>query len=166
MNYASTLEKILSKVVSSIRNIEEEELNYRSAPNKWSKKEILGHLIDSAYNNHQRFLRAELQGDLIFWTYDQVDWVKKNNYQNREGATLITTWLMVNEHLAKLIEGLNADVLRKETTAHNFDRICMNRLKSGDSSSLSYLIWDYLFHLEHHLTQIIPVYERIVGKFE
>ena len=57
----------------------------RPAPGKWSRKEIIGHLIDSASNNHGRFVRAQLQDDLIFAGYDQEEWVRAQRYQERPG---------------------------------------------------------------------------------
>ncbi len=145
--------------------IEEELFNLKPAPDKWSKKEILGHLIDSAYNNHQRFIRAEGQGNLIFSGYDQADWVVQNNYQNRDKDEVIDTWFMANQHLSFLLEQIPESVMQEETNHHNFHQICMNRLQEGETSTLSYLIWDYLFHLEHHLVQILPQYEAISGLF-
>lgn len=159
--YSEILDQIILIAASGIKAIDGSEFAYKASPEKWSKKEILGHLIDSAYNNHQRFLRAEEQGHLVFSGYDQVDWVKKNNYQNRERDELVDTWVCVNRHLSFLIAAIPEKILLKENKEHNFHNICMNLITAEEPSTLSYLIWDYLFHLEHHLAQIIPGYRKI-----
>ena len=158
---SKVLQSIISTASANIERMERDELNFKRSPEKWSKKEILGHLVDSAYNNHQRFLRAQQQGHLNFSTYDQNDWVVKNNYQNRDLDDVLETWNTANLHLYELINALPEEVLYGTTTDHNFHKICFNRLKENESTSLNYLIWDYLEHLEYHLAQIIPDYEKI-----
>ncbi len=164
-NHHETLTLIILSVIPKINSISSEEIRYKPVPNKWSKVEILGHLIDSAYNNHQRFLRAESQGNLIFQGYDQDDWVIKNNYQNRNEKEILETWVGVNRHISILTQGLSEELLNKKTTEHNFHKICMNVLEEGETTTLSYLIWDYNFHIEHHLSQIISDYKRVVRAF-
>lgn len=126
----------------------------------------MGHLIDSAYNNHQRFLRAEKQDNLIFDGYDQEHWVERNQYQTRDGTEILTTWIMANRHVGFLIKGLPLGILDKKTSEHNFDQICMNKLPQGEKGSLAYLVWDYLYHMEHHIKQIVPSYDREVTNFK
>ena len=87
--HSNTLDKIILLARPQLLQLEPARLLERPSPDKWSKQEILGHLIDSAYNNHQRFLRATEKEDLIFQGYDQVNWVKRNNYQKRETAELV-----------------------------------------------------------------------------
>ena len=140
-----------------ISEMEDDEFEHKPSDSKWSKKEILGHLIDQAYNNHHRFVRAQTQDNLIFQGYDQVYWVKANNYQNRDREEILFAWVAVNEHLRQVIMGIPEDVLTRKTSDHNFDKICMKRIPSEEESSLAYLIEDYIFPLEHHLGQIIPV---------
>lgn len=164
--YAEKLNRIISSASSKIRDMDTSELNHKPAPQKWSKKEILGHLIDSAYNNHQRLVRTEKQGNMVFQGYDQDDWVIKNNYQNREIAEVLQSWVVIQNHFSLAVAAVAENVLYKKTKDHNFFTISMNKITEGEASSLSYLIWDYTFHLEHHLGQIIPVYNRINGPFE
>ena len=162
--YATRLRQIIEATTPQIEQLDEADFSSKPSPNKWSKKEILGHLIDSAYNNHQRFLRAESQGDLFFLGYKQEEWVEKNQYQNRPQAEVLLLWKMVNEHLAVVIDSIPEEVMMKETIQHNFDVIGMTLIEEGTPSSLSYLIWDYVFHLEHHMKQILPGYEPILEK--
>lgn len=161
MKYHDTLREILSAATPLIQAISEAEMTLKPRPEKWSKKEILGHLIDSAYNNHQRFLRAEKQDNLIFQGYDPDDWVIKNDYQSRPTDHILNLWRDTNLHLGFLIANIPPHILKKETTEHNFHKICMNLLSEKQTTTLSYLIWDYLFHIEYHLAQIIPDYRPV-----
>lgn len=160
-SYIQLLDKIVSITRPKLLEVSSHDFAEKPSPDKWSKKEILGHLIDSAYNNHQRFLRASQQDDLVFWGYDQVDWVRQNDYQHRELTELVHSWATVNFHLARLIAQIPPERLNRETVNHNFHQICMNRIAEGQASSLGYLVWDYLFHLEHHLVQLLPTYHRM-----
>lgn len=162
MEHHEQLANMVIKALPVLKSVLEADAAIKPAPEKWSKKEVLGHLVDSAYHNHQRFLIAGLQENLIFNGYDQVAWVVKNRYQSRGWEEIIGTWMMANNHLVKLLEGIPESQLLATTTVHNFDRICMRRLPPKAMTSLSYLVEDYLFHIEHHLVQINPAYERII----
>lgn len=159
-NYVEGLKFIINDAYAQLVELGDSYINAKPNPNKWSKKEILGHLIDSAYNNHQRFVRAEDQGNFNFLGYDPDHWVKANQYQKRSWREVIDLWKSTNLHLAQCIEMVDQEFAAKLTTNHNFHLIGMNPIDEGTQSSLSYLIWDYLFHLEHHLAQVIPNYER------
>lgn len=161
-NYSNQLQQIISKAAPILKALDEDAFSHRPAPKKWSKKEILGHLIDSAYNNHQRFIRAEKQGNLIFAGYDQVNWVIKNNYQQRALAELVDTWATSHNHLAILLAQLPAAAYEKQYTDHNFHQICMVQPAEAEPTSLAYLVEDYIFHLEHHLAQLIEDYVKVV----
>lgn len=163
--YYITLQKIIDTASQKLAEIDDQELNQKPNPDKWSKKQILGHLIDSAYNNHQRFIRAEKQGNLIFSGYDPNDWVAKNNYDGRDAQEVVQTWRAANQHLALLIKHLPEELLKATTLEHNFFVIGMKRIARGEVSSLGYLIWDYIYHLEHHLVQIINGYEKVNPDF-
>lgn len=164
--YEDLFYRILTQGITNLHSISEEEFGRKPSPDKWSKKEILGHLIDSAYNNHARFLKAATKDDLLFDGYEQDDWVRRNNYQNRDYIEIIGTWMSVNNHLIFMLKEMPEEVLLKSTTAHNFHKICMQRIPADQPTTLSYLLWDYLFHMEHHLAQILPNYERLLGNFE
>ena len=166
MAYSVLLREIVVRSKNKIESIDERELSSKTHPEKWSKKEILGHLIDSAYNNHQRFTRASLQDNLVFQGYDQESWVVLNDYQNRTKEDVLDTWVSANQHLSVVINNLPEKLLNRKTTDHNFHQICMNLLEEGQATSLSYLIWDYIFHLEHHLQQIIPDYQWLSKPYE
>lgn len=109
----------------------------------WSKKEILGHLIDSALNNHQRFVRASLDGDYSGPSYAQQGWVAMHGYGEMAWTRLFEYWRTQNELLCEVV-----------------DRIPENRLESpcriGENAqvTLQFLVTDYLDHLQHHVEQI------------
>lgn len=153
--YSDQIKNILMKSGQNLRSQNSTEMSYKPGPGKWSKKEILGHLIDSAYNNHQRILRAEKMENFIFKGYDQNEWVIKNNYQNRSKKEIIDLFLSVNYHLSELIANLTNDVLLKQIKNHNLDQISMRPVDKNQHVTLSILIEDYIFHLNHHLSQIV-----------
>ena len=125
----------------------------RPAPGKWSTREILGHLIDSASNNHQRFVRALWQEDLIFDGYDQDAWVQAQRYQETAWPHLVSLWADYNRHLARVMASVPVDV-RHTPRRHNFDRLAYRPVAADQPSTLEYFMDDYVLHLEHHLRQI------------
>jgi len=126
------------------------------APGKWSPKEIIGHLIDSASNNHGRFVRAQLQDDLVFAGYEQDDWVAIQRYQQREWADLVLLWQAFNHHIAHVMETAEPAVLTRPRTKHNLDVLAWQAVSPTQSTTLEYFMRDYVGHLKHHLGQIFP----------
>ncbi len=139
----SRLEVLLENIPSMLFKISEEEFSLKIHPNKWSKKEILGHLIDSATNNHQRFIRAQYE-DVPTIFYDKNKWNELNRYQQLENKHIIQLWTIYNQHLLEIIKRIPNENLAKECYVGN-----------GNIVTLQFLIDDYLVHLEHHLRQII-----------
>ena len=164
--YSGLLKKIVHSASNDLNSLDEQSYRSKANPEKWSSIEILGHLVDSAHHNYQRFLLAESKSDLIFPGYDQVLWVRINGYQDRNWDEIILLWKQLNLHIAELISRLPEELIQNRTMDHNFDSICMNLLEKESEASLSYLIWDYIFHMEHHLSQIIPEYQRINEPFK
>jgi hypothetical protein len=109
----------------------------------WSRKQVIGHLIDSASNNHQRFVRAALQGALEFPRYDQAANVQVQAVQEADWLLLVSLWASYNRYLAHVIAGLPEDKL---------SAVC--RIGGGEPVTLAFLAEDYLVHLLHHLKQI------------
>ena len=109
----------------------------------WSRKQLIGHLIDSASNNHQRFVRAALSGALAFPAYDTDGWAGVENAQEAAWGTLVALWANYNRYLAHVVSHLPADKLD-----------VLVRIGPSDPVTLRYLAEDYLSHLQHHLRQI------------
>jgi hypothetical protein len=100
---------ILSRVATSLpqlRDMPESETARKPSPDRWSKKEILGHLIDSACNNHQRFVRAQLEGGLTFPGYEQEGWVRCQGYATADWSLLVDLWAAYNRHVAVVVARL------------------------------------------------------------
>ena len=112
------------------------------APGKWSPKQVMGHLIDSAANNHQRFVRAQDGAELVSPGYAQDDWVSSQGYQESSWDDIITLWRAYNRHLAHVVGRIPED--RREV-----------RCTIGTSApiTLAFLAYDYVVHLRHHLAQ-------------
>jgi hypothetical protein len=115
----------------------------RPAPGKWSSKEVLGHVVDSALNNHQRFVRAQLADGLEFPGYTQVDWVRCQDYQSADWPALVELWTGVNRHLAHVVRRIPPEKLAVPC-----------RIGGGAPVSLGDLVADYLRHLRHHLARV------------
>jgi hypothetical protein len=135
-------------------SITEEESERRTADGKWSPKEIVGHLIDSAANNHQRFVRAQFTEDLLFPGYDQEEWVESQCYQRASWPKLVELWRAYNEHLHHVASCVPPEQLTKPRTRHSLQRIAWQTVSENEPVTLEYLIRDYIAHLKHHLGQI------------
>ena len=125
------------------------------APGKWSRKEIIGHLIDSAANNHARFVRAQLQDDLIFDGYDQARWVEVQRYRDRSWSDLVGLWQSYNLHMASVMEAADPAAVARPRARHNLDRIAMEHVSAAEPATLGFFMRDYVAHLKHHLRQAL-----------
>lgn len=157
-----TLSNIIVDLKPQFVAIGEPLVSEKPAPNKWSKKEILGHLIDSASNNHQRFVRIQLQKNMVFQGYQQDKWVLLQDYQNQSWSEIVDFWFHFNRHLGNYIQDIPEEVMKKEHLEHNLYEIAYIRVQKGQVATLSYFIHDYVAHLEHHARQILPNYEPII----
>ena len=134
--------------------LSETESSKPPAPGKWSPKEVLGHLIDSASNNHQRFVRAQFTNDLVFPGYEQEVWVKTQGYRSAPWSDLVGLWRLFNLHLARVIEAIPDSVRRQPRTRHNLHELAWKAVPQEQPTTLEYFMRDYVAHLKHHLAQI------------
>lgn len=141
--------------------ITEEESERRGADGKWSPKEIVGHLIDSAANNHQRFVRAQFTDDLDFPGYEQEAWVAAQCYQSESWPQLVALWRAYNQHLQHVVSCVSEEKLKQLRARHSLDRIAWRLVGADKPATLEYLIRDYIAHLKHHLSQIFTEEARI-----
>ena len=142
---AGKLEQAVDSAIERWRNLTEESLRFRPSAKAWSVKEIIGHLVDSASNNHQRFVRLQLEQPLNFPDYSQDNmlWVGIQKYQERNWTQLLNLWREFNYQLAHIIRSVDPDCL-----SHTW------QMDSNTCYTLFDLMSDYLRHLEIHLIQI------------
>jgi hypothetical protein len=123
---------------------------------KWSAKQVIGHLIDSAANNHSRFVRAQLTDDLNFQGYEQGRWVELQHYQDESWPDLVQLWRAYNLHLAHVMSCVPSEILTKPRLKHSLQNIAWDKVGEAHPVTLEYLMRDYVGHLKHHLSQILP----------
>jgi len=124
-------------------------------PGAWSPKQIVGHLIDSASNNHQRFVRAQFTDDLVFPGYEQEAWVSAQRYQEAAWLDLVGLWHLFNLHLARVIEAIPRSVREKSRPRHNLHELAWRPVPQNEVTTLEYFMRDYVAHLKHHLAQVL-----------
>ena len=151
--YAADLRRTVDRAAGELRAIPDARASVRPAPDVWSVKDIIGHLIDSASHNHQRFVRARWQDDLVFQGYQQDDFVAAQDYRSVPWDELVTLWQTYNHHVARVMALVPADVARREHRRHNLDQIAWQAVPADQPATLEYFMRDYVGHLKHHLRQ-------------
>ena len=149
------LREALAASEPSLRRLSEEEASRTPAPGKWSAKQIVGHLIDSASNNHQRFVRAQFTDDLVFPGYEQEAWVSAQRYQDASWPDLVGLWHLFNLYLARVIEAIPPSVREKSRPRHNLHELAWRPVPQSEAATLEYFMRDYVAHLKHHLAQVL-----------
>ncbi len=135
------LKHIIEESLKEFEKIPEESWQLKSSPEKWSKKEILGHLADSAFSNIHRFVRIR-QGDQTNIWYDQDFWVKANDYQHQDLESVKVLWQSVNLQIARVWSKTWDTDLQKTIPVKD------------ETPTLQFLMEDYIDHINHHLKQI------------
>jgi hypothetical protein len=141
---AYKLKEVIDTTVPHLKSISELRASEKPYPEKWSIKEILGHLIDSAANNHQRIVRMQEILDIGTFRYTQLHWVSSQNYQKETWLDIVEFWHRYNAHLSHIIEQIAPGLL-----VHVCD------VGLPQPVTLEFIIEDYINHLEHHLGQIL-----------
>jgi hypothetical protein len=138
----AALAENVEAVVPKLRAISEARAAQPRAAGKWSPKQMIGHLIDSAANNHQRFVRAQEGESYTGPGYTQDHWVAVQGYQDASWDDLIALWRAYNRHLARLIGRIPEE--KRGTTC---------TIGSYAPATLAFVASDYVNHLRHHLAQ-------------
>ena len=154
-DFHAEFEKTINDSAGRLLQISEAQSATPRAEDKWSSKQIIGHLIDSATNNHVRFVNAQLSDDLVFAGYDQEKWVQANGYQERPWTELVNDWLLCNRRLLHMIDLIPDGELKKKRSRHSLDQIAWQMVPRDQPTTLEYLIRDYLGHMKSHLRQIL-----------
>lgn len=123
--------------------IDEAGASERRYEGAWSCKEVLGHLIDSAANNHQRFVRLQFVSYLEMPGYEQESWVRSQGYHQEAWTEVVALWRGYNLHLAHVIRALPSASLSNRC-----------KIAQYEPTTLEFIATDYLRHLKHHLEQI------------
>jgi hypothetical protein len=153
-NLAGDLRAIVDGATERLLAIPELPSQVSNIEGQWSVKQVLGHLIDSAANNHQRFVRAQFIADLVFPGYDQEQWIKAQRYEEEPWLSLVQLWRSYNEHLAHVIANISQADLTRPRHPHNLDKIAWHTVSPEEPTTLEYLIRDYMDHLQNHLEQL------------
>jgi hypothetical protein len=138
---ASKLVAIINEYLPELNKLNEEGSSVKPLPHKWSKKEIIGHLIDSAQNNIRRFIVAQYEENPGI-RYRQDDWVRINNYQSCSLTDLIDLWHLLNKQIVSILSNSSEEVMQ---------RTCQTDI----SHTIDWLAQDYIKHTKHHLHQVL-----------
>ena len=140
---ADELIEIVEFFATRLKLLEDVTVRQKPSDERWAIIEVVGHLIDSASNNHQRFVRAQQADSLEFPKYEQNFWVDSQNYRESSWENLVDLWKFYNLHLAHIIRRIPDEKMRNKCT-----------IAPNEPVSLSFLVDDYLVHLKHHLNKI------------
>ncbi len=147
MNSLTTeLQNIITTFSKHLTKLSETDFSSKPNPTKWSKKEVLGHLIDSAENNLRRFICAQYENEPKI-RYEQNFWVKANDYLNAPSAEVISNWKLINLKICRVLNSIPKE---------NYYKNCDTGKDAPNLHSIEWLAIDYVKHLKHHLNQIIP----------
>ncbi|HSZ61724.1 MAG TPA: DinB family protein [Terriglobales bacterium] len=137
------LRDIIDRVPARLEQLPQNKAETKRAPSAWSPKEELGHLLDSAANNHQRIVRAQSEDKLAMPGYDQNRWVAINRYQQRDWRELIEVWQTLNRQLLAAAESVPAPAWSHTLT-----------VAASQPMTLEFVFDDYVRHMLHHLQHI------------
>lgn len=141
------LNRIIKDYTTAFGKFSEDELQQKPNPAKWSRKEVIGHLIDSGHNNLRRFIIGQYEASPPKIVYDQNFWVSANNYQGMNGQDVIALWRLVNLQIVNILSNMSTE---------NYTKQCDTNKQGVTLHTLDWLASDYVKHLKHHINQVIP----------
>src|SRR6185503_6659802 len=139
------LKEIVESFSQKFSQISEQDFSAKPNPAKWSRKEVVGHLIDSAQNNLRRFIVGQYdnQPNIV---YQQDFWVQTNNYQKTKQVDVIQLWRLINLQIAAVLSSMPKE---------NYSQICNTGKGTPELRSIEWLASDYVKHMKHHINQVI-----------
>ena len=141
---AEQIRKLISDSKPELLKISKEDARKKEGADIWSKQEIIGHLIDSTSNNHQRFVRGAYNVASDFPAYDQVQWVNIQCYNELNWPQLVELFTSYNLHLCRILDSLPGEVLNNPCN-----------IGKENPVPLQFVIKDYLRHMKHHIARIL-----------
>jgi len=141
----SELEHLISEFAQKFSKIPDEEFMAKPNPSKWSKQEVLGHLIDSAHNNLRRFIVGQY-AETTKIIYEQDFWNKAGDYQNDMKGNVITLWVMLNQKICTVLKNMPKE---------KYNNLVDTGKEDVSPKTLTWLAEDYVKHMKHHFNQII-----------
>jgi len=139
---AAELRRVVAAGFDALCKLPEPLASRPLAVGKWSAKQVIGHLIDSAANNHQRFVRLQIEPELRLPGYKQEEWVAVQCYAVMPWMQTLETWRVFNVHLAHVVQHVQREHLGRVWHCDN------------GKLTLGFLIEDYIAHMRHHLRQL------------
>ncbi|MGO8986786.1 MAG: DinB family protein [Terriglobales bacterium] len=143
MQTITSFRELLQRVPERLAKLSDEAAQTKPSPSHWSPKQEIGHLLDSAANNHQRIVRAQLEDKLSLPGYDQNGWVAVHSYQHRDWKELIELWQALNKQLMAAAEAVPVSAWSHTLT-----------IAGSEPLSLQFVFEDYIAHMLHHLQHI------------
>lgn len=144
-NVITELRQLIAENRAAFSQLPEDVISRRPAPGKWSPKEIIGHLVDSAHNNYRRFIVGQYEPVPPHIWYDQDFWVEQNEYQQMQTSDLIQLWVLMNERIYAILTTMKPGADQKKiNTGRQEERLY----------TLRFIAEDYVAHLKHHLSQV------------
>jgi hypothetical protein len=141
---AADLHAAIDAALEMFQRVDETRTSTPPAPGKWCAREILGHLVDSACNNHRRFIVGQDSESIVFQGYDQEAWVSRQRYAAQPFRDIVALWVAYNRHLAHLIASVPPELMSN-----------IGRAPDGKGEvTLGFVMEDYVRHLRHHLDQL------------
>ena len=140
---ATSLESLIDAYLPQLQMISETEFSSKPSPTKWSKKEIIGHLIDSVQNNIRRFIVTQYEETPTI-LYNQDKWVAINNYQNQEVSNIIQLWYLINKQVVGILKNTSREASQRMS-------------KSQELHTIEWLAHDYIKHLKHHIHVVLDL---------
>jgi hypothetical protein len=139
----TALEQIIKTYAPQLAGLNDADFSLKPSTKKWSKKELLGHLVDSAQNNIRRFVVSQYENDPHI-VYAQDFWVDAAAYQQYPLRDLVELWTLLNKHLCIVLKNMPAEAAK---------RTCI----TGEQHTIEWLAHDYNQHLRYHLHQLLEL---------
>lgn len=140
---ARELNEVVDTFATKFDAISETDFSAKPLANKWSRQEVVGHLIDSAQNNLRRFVTGQYEPTPPKITYNQDFWVKANDYQSMNKSEIIMLWKLINKRIVSVLMTMPEEQYKRQCETNGLH-------------TLEWLAEDYVKHMKHHLNQIIP----------